>query len=125
MRNLTQWIWEANAVSQNTSETSEWYNAEDLEGCQFFLLITSGGSPDWTLEIELSPVQWVDQERDPANFSETVEVATGAATVAGAFYDPPAEMDRPFAQFRVIITENNVAAISGITLALCRGQHGG
>jgi hypothetical protein len=127
MRNLTQWIWESNAVSQNTSETSAWFDAEDLGGCQFFTRITSAGSPDWTLEVELSPVSWVDYKnglRDPATFKETLEVATGTATAA-QFDDPPTEMDRPFGTFRMKITENNTAAITGIWVALCRGQSGG
>jgi len=117
--NQTQWIHKnVPLLTASSPFTSGWYNAEMLNGAQFFLQYT--GSANVTIDIQLSPCMANAKAPDPlpGSFYEEFEALASGANGAEGFFDPPAAMDRPFQSYRVILTTD--ANITAVGLAICQ-----
>lgn len=113
-RNITDWIvFEGAILAADSPKTFDWRGAEDLSGSQFWIDYT--GTATVGVAVHLSPVDRKNRRTmDPALHYEAVVVEAGAAG-AGHFVDPPDEMDRFFAQYRVVVTTSaNITASIGI-----------
>ena len=113
-RNVTDWIvFETAILAADSPKTFEWRGAEDLRGCQFWIDYT--GTATVNVDVHLSPVDKKNSRTmAAASHYESVAVEAGAAA-AGHFVDPPTEMDRPFGQYRLVVTTDaNIVASIGI-----------
>ena len=113
-RNLTDWIiFEGAITAAESPRTFGWRGAEDLQGAQFYIDYTGTATVD--VAVHLSPVDRKNRRTmDPALHYESISVESGASG-SGHFVDPPDEMDRFFAQYRVVVTTDaNIVASIGI-----------
>ena len=116
--NVTHWIYKGAAVlTADSPITTEWWNAEDLNGCQFFLKYT--GASNVTIDVQVSPADAYSRRGvSPADAYEEFEALASGANGTEGFFDPPSAMDRPFASYRFVITLD--ADITACNFALCR-----
>ncbi len=117
--NQTHWIHENVALlTADSPFTSGWYNAEMLNGSQFFLQYT--GSANVTIDIKLSPCRANAQAPKalPESFNKEYEALASGANGAAGFFDPPTPMDRPIQSYQVILTTD--ADITAVGLAICQ-----
>jgi len=116
--NVTHWFYKGEPVLVADSPiTTEWYNAEDLNGCQFFLSYPDVANVK--IDVQVSPADAYGRRGvDPADaYEEFVALASGANNDAG-FFDPPTAMDRPFASYRFVITLDDDVTVC--FFGLCR-----
>lgn len=116
--NVTHWFYKNAAVLTSASPiTTGWYNAEDLNGCQFFL--NYSGASNVTIDVQLSPADAQGRRGvNPSDAYEEFEALGSGANGAAGFFDPPPAMDRPFASYRLVVTLD--ADITACDMALCR-----
>jgi len=119
-RNITDWIaFEDTITAAESPKTYDWRGAEDLSGCQFWIDYT--GTATVGVVVHVSPVDRKNQRTmNPALHYEAKTVEAGAAG-AGHFVDPPEEMDRFFAQYRVVVTTDATIVAS---IGVCRNGLG-
>lgn len=84
--------------------TSGWRNASELVGGQFFVVVESTGAATYTLAVHVSPVAPGDTSKAPADYYVAATVAAAGTAKAAAWHALPDIMQRPFMQYRVVIT---------------------
>ena len=107
----TTW-WFVNEAVTTAGFTSEWYNAEVLNGGQFFLKYT--GTSNVGIFVDISPAEAHGNGLVlPANALEAITALTSGANGSEGFFNPatPSPFDRPFKSFRVRMTvSSNITA---------------
>lgn len=119
-RNVTDWIvFEGAILAADSPKTFDWRGAEDLQGCQFWIDYTGTATVD--VAVHLSPCdRKTRRTMDPADHYVSKTVEAGASGT-GHFVDPADEMDRYFAQYRVVVTTDADIVAS---IAVCRNNLG-
>ena len=126
----------AATITKNGTVTGEWFNCPRAQAFNFCYRITSAGAPDITIYIDY----WLWPKGDtvkvadiPPTFTPTafapeyaavdndisVSLVTGVLTLdAWTHVDTPDGLKYPFACCRARAVENNVAAVTGITVVM-------
>ncbi len=118
IQSQTTWWFKAEAVT-TAGFTSGWYNAEVLNGAQFFLKYA--GVSNVGVLVDISPAEARGNGPvSPADALEAITALTSGANGSEGFFFPaaPTSFDRPFKSFRVRMTVS--ANITLYYFAICQ-----
>lgn len=119
IQTVTQWFYKKETVAAGSPVlTTSWYNAEILNGAQFFLKYT--GAVNTTVVLELSPAEANGRDSvAPADAFHSITALSSGNNGAQGFFWPatPSAFDRPFKSWRLKFTA--ASQITNCVLALC------
>ena len=120
LRNFTEWVLNNGDVAGPGTLVSDWKDAGDLNGCQFYIKYTNAATVNVTVEV--SAIGATDaRQHDRDDFSQTAISVEAGAAAAGHFVDPPTVMDRPFGSYRVTVASTD-NAIEALYVLVCRNS---
>jgi hypothetical protein len=122
LHNTPDVVFNAVALTAATgSVTSEWRDADDLNGCQFFVTYT--GTATVNVTAECSVVGGASARAfTRGNWSKSYTVKNGVSATEGFIAPPDPPFDRPFGSYRVTVTTD--ANITNLRVAVCRHGSG-
>lgn len=117
-RNFTEYIWVNQSLTALVGTlTSEWFDADDLNGAQFF--IEYAGTATVNLTAECTAIGGAQKRiQSRVDWSKDYTVKNGCANAEGFVAVPALPFDRPFGGYRVKLTTD--ADITGLRVAVCR-----
>jgi hypothetical protein len=105
------------AIAQNASATSEWYDISGWIECKLTVDMDSAGAADFSVVAQFSPKGYYELNQLTAWTTDDYEAVTLLAnsttkTLQTVDSDDIDELRRPSRSVRLVATENNVAAIT-------------
>jgi hypothetical protein len=110
-----QWPVNAEDITSTESYTSPWFNKPTGRGFHIFTKYGGAGTATVTVDISAAKANMNGADaKAPADFAETgIAVVTLVDAGTGAWVDPPEELDRPIASYRIKVAAS-VADLTGM-----------